>query len=183
MAIEAQVFTLAGVALGALTSYMVSFLGERTRSQRETAKRWEERKFDSFCAYINDVKAMSVIARRITASLGIHDLSPDELSQDEGLPLLTEAENSRTASMEQLRLLADAETISAGHRLNQAVWRLEWFAGGRIADASPERWQQAMRAFIEAFDAFHLCARRELGVPGRQLVRTPEPPPRPDVTQ
>jgi hypothetical protein len=184
MTVAAQFFTLAGVALGALGSYLVGALGERTRHQRELAMGWEGRKFDSFVTYINDVKAMSVIARRMAVTLGLDDTAPDALDREEGARLLTDAETRRTVSMEMLRLLADVETISAAQRLNETVWWLEWVARGRKSNVTAEEWREATDRFMAAFDAFHGCARRELGVPGLPQARSPiVTPPLRDVSQ
>jgi hypothetical protein len=49
--VVAQLFTLAGVALGALASYLVSSVNERARHRREVAKGWEERKFECLANY------------------------------------------------------------------------------------------------------------------------------------
>jgi hypothetical protein len=175
--VAAQLFTLAGVALGALASYVISSLGERTRHQREIAKGWEERKFDGFVTYVNDIKAMSTIAKRMTAFSGLHVRSADKLDPAVGAPLLAEADSRRSVSMERMRLLSGVDTITAASRLDSAVWNLEWIARGLIDGAAPKDWQAAQHEFEAAFDAFHECARRELGVPGQLGVRRVDPLP------
>ena len=139
--VAAQLFTLAGVALGAVASYLVGSLNERARHQREVAKGWEERKYESFVAFTEDIKMMSHICRRMAAALGLHDRMPkaDELGIEEGSPLVAEADQRRTVSLERLRLLSDSATISAAYQLNEAVWALEWIVQGRIPEAGCER--------------------------------------------
>ena len=180
MGIAAQLFTLAGVAIGALAAFVSSALSERARYRRELANGWRERRFDCYATYVNDVKHMSVIARRMVASQGLDLTATEPLSTLEGAPLLTEAETRRTISMEKVRLLADGSTASAAHALNKAVWRLEWVARGRVADVTAQDWDSAMHIFIAAMNAFHAQARRELGVPGEHVPRVPGAPPRPD---
>jgi hypothetical protein len=50
MSISPQLFTLAGVALGAIASCLVSALTEHARHQRDLSGRWEQRKFDTYAA-------------------------------------------------------------------------------------------------------------------------------------
>lgn len=175
--IAAQLFTLAGVALGALSSYVISFRGERVRHRRELAKGWDERKFDCFVVYVNDVKEMGVLARRIAASQGLHVRAPDELDPEIGLPRLADAEGRRSISMERMRLLSDVDTIAAASHLNNAAWRLEWLVRGKIDGADADDWAAAQHAFEAALDEFHRCARRELGVPGQLGFRRFDPVP------
>jgi hypothetical protein len=173
----AQLLTLAGVALGALCSYASGAVNERLKFKREIGRQWSERRFECFAAYAAEVKTMSTLARRMAAARGLHTLAPDALSVEAGAPLLTEAEVRRSISMESLRLLADADTVAAAHRLNEAVWRLEWIAKGTVPDGTPSRWDQAMSRYLSAFDDFHRAARRELGVPGTDVPRIPGPVP------
>ena len=47
MAISHQFFTLAGVAVGAVSSYLVSTLTERTRHRWEVATGWRGKKLEA----------------------------------------------------------------------------------------------------------------------------------------
>ena len=179
MGIAAQVFTLVGVAIGALAAFVSSTLSERARYRRQLADGWRERKFDCYAIYLDDVKHMSVIARRIAASRDLELTATESLGSSEGAALLTEAETRRTRSMERVRLLSDAATASAAQALNEAVWRLEWIARGRVPDATADDWAGAVRSFLAAMNAFHVEARRELDVPGHDIPR-PLVPHRPD---
>jgi len=177
--VAAQLFTLAGVALGAIASYLIGSLNERTRHRREIAKGWEGRKYDNFVTFIEDIKMMSHISRRMAATLGLHDRMPeaDKLDVQQGALMISEANQRRTVSIERLRLLSDTETISAAYRLNEAVWVMEWMVQGKIPDAGPEDWDRAVSGFVDAFDTFHRCARVELGVPGGHVPRQIPPLP------
>jgi hypothetical protein len=179
MGIADQVFTLGGVAIGALAAFASSTLSERARYRRQLADGWRERKFDCYAAYLDDVKHMSVIARRMAASRNLEATATEPLGAVKGAALLTEAETRRTSSMEKVRLLSDGATASAAHTLNKAVWRLEWIARGRVPDATVEDWTAAVQSFLEAMNAFHVEARRELDVPGNTVPR-PLDPHRPD---
>ena len=175
--VATQVFTLAGVALGALASFLAATVSERARHRREIAQAWEGRKYDCYAEYVHEVKAMSVVARRMAAAAGLTERSGDRLDLHAGASLLTDAEVRRSIASEKLRLLSDVQTITAAERLGEAAWQLEWLARGKIPDASPGQWSKADEAFARAFDAFHQCARRELGVPGRSLPRQLISPP------
>jgi hypothetical protein len=173
MDVAGQIFTLSGVAVGALSSYLVTSLNERARSIREVAKRWEARKFETYAAYVSDVKQQVVVANRTSATLGLHYRVTSPLMPEEGLPLLAELATRRTVSSERA-LLASEETLVAIRHLNDATWQMECFARSVIEDATTSGWEQAFRAYHEALDAFHRCARAELGVPGRLVDRPTE---------
>ena len=170
----AQLFTLAGVTLGAISSYLVGSLSERTRYRRNLSRQWVEREIESYARYLSDLKDMSTLARRVTASVGLDDHALP-LPRDQGLPLLAEAEIRRGQSSEVLTLVAGPETLEAHRALNLAVWRLEWFARGPSGDLDRGGWQKARREYENAVDTFHASARHELGVPGEYVSRTSEP--------
>jgi len=65
MSISPQLFTLAGVALGAIASYLVSMLTEHTRHHRHQSGRWKQRKFDTYAAYVSDVKEQGARANQL----------------------------------------------------------------------------------------------------------------------
>jgi hypothetical protein len=111
----AQIFTLIGVALGALSSYLVTSLNERSRYRRDVATRLQERKFDAYAGYLSDVRQMVAVANRITASLGFHDRTTSPLSQEEGLPILAELTTRRTASSVTAVVVRDLGRVVAGH--------------------------------------------------------------------
>jgi hypothetical protein len=171
VAVTAQIFTLIGVALGALSSYLVTSLNERSRYRRDVATRLQERKFDAYAEYLGDVRQMVAVANRVAASLGLHNRTTLPVSQLEGLPILAELATRRTASSERARLLAGEETVTALHGLNDAAWGLELIARGVVTDVSAQTWEEAMQTYLSALNAFHYNARHELGVPGRALDR------------
>jgi hypothetical protein len=166
----AQLFTLLGVLLGAGLSYLAGWARERAKYRRDLSQRWEERKLDAYVAYISDVKQMRAIARRIAGDSIPDPGLPIALSREVGLPLLGEAEARRSVSAEVVALVGGADVISALRTLNQAVWRLEWFARGKLEDDGTA-WQAAEAAYSGAINTFQECARRDLNVPGLYLRR------------
>jgi len=71
-------------------------------------------------------------------------------------------------------LLGDPETVTAARAWHQTVWRLEWFAAGRLTAA--DQWEPSMRDTEVARDRFYDCARRDLGVKGGAVPTPPWPP-------
>lgn len=177
MSISPQLFTLAGVALGAIASYLVSMLTEHTRHHRDQSGRWEQRKFDTYAVYVSDVKEQGARANQISASRGLNTRVTNPLSLEEGRELLAEAALHRSLSSERATLLAEAETLAAIRALNDAVWLLECHALGTAVGASTDTWEAAFTAYRKALDSFHHCARAELGAPGYLTDRLPEPIP------
>jgi len=168
MAIADQVLTLCGVAVGAATSYLTSFLIERRRGKREFAKQWSDRRFEAYGRYVSEAKNMFVLARRIAAFRGIQ-LTESPLDPSEGLALLAEAEARRELATEFVCLLAGPDATNAHRRLNSIIYRAEWFARGVISDACPAEWAVIEADFNNALNSFHSCVRKELGIPGEYI--------------
>jgi hypothetical protein len=88
---------------------------------------------------------------------------------------LESADGARARAWESVLLLGDPETIAAARAWHQAVWRLVWFARGRLS--AVEQWEPSMRETEIARDTFYECARWDLGVKGK-AVPTPIWPPK-----
>ena len=163
-----QAFTLVGVGLGAIMTYVINFMGERVRFRRDIELRWHERKLDAYINYVNDVKAVHKLARRIAAARGLHDRDIP-LEPEEGMADLADAITRRSRSSELLTVFAGAETRAALRTLNDEIRCLIWYARGVIPDATPEGWDLAFSEFMLALDQFHEHVRLELHIPGAQL--------------
>ncbi|MFI5916747.1 hypothetical protein [Dactylosporangium sp. NPDC051541] len=159
-----QLMTLLAVLLGAVTSYAAGALNERVRHRRDQVQRRAERKLDVYVAYLDDVKTMRSIARRMLGDSGLDPKLPIALSKDEGLPLLAEAEAHRSISAERVLLLGPKEVVEALRKVNQALWRIEWFARGLITEPSHDAWTHAKQEFEVAINAFRESVRRDLRV-------------------
>jgi hypothetical protein len=171
MASGAQIFTLIGVALGAVLSYLTRSLGDRSALRHDHIRRWEERKLEAYIRFANDVKDLALISRRIAGARGLQSGEPS-LGLAEGLPLLDEAENRRELSTELVCMLAGRETALAYRQLNDAVGRLEQIAHGKSPNVTASDWCRAFGQYERVFDLFYACARAELGVPGEYLPWT-----------
>lgn len=167
----AQIITLLAVLVGAASSYLASSAMERTRYRRDLSERWTERKLEAYMNYLSDVKAMRVIARRVLHDTGLDANLPIPLTREAGLPLLAEAESDRSVSAERVLLVGNEEVINALRTLNQAIWKIEWFARGLIDNADADAWRQASSEYAVAINSFQECARRDVRVPGSYVPR------------
>ncbi|MFJ7419895.1 hypothetical protein ACIQXD_14975 [Streptomyces uncialis] len=168
--------TLISVSVGAVLSYVVGMLNERTRWRREQAARWDVPLLEAYSEYGRAVKECVVAYQRLAAHRGLaEDPTPAEPDAD-ALERAAQAEARRSTVAEPLRLLADPATASAVRELNEAVWHLEWLARGRMEGAAAD-WERAHRAYRDARRAFHDKARASLQVPGAVLGERPSWPP------
>jgi hypothetical protein len=161
---------LVGVGVGAVATFATTSLGEKARWRRERDERWDAARMTAYTEYGNGVKRVFSLAIRMAAARGfphsVEPLDPDARAME----ALSEAEGERTRAWESVLLLGDPETVAAARAWHQEIWRLVWYARGRLTDAS--EWPAALRESEEARDRFYHCARRDLGVQG-EAVRTP----------
>jgi hypothetical protein len=170
-----QLPALVGVCVGALATYGTTSLAEKARWRRERAVRWDDARMRAYAEYSDAVKKVSHLAGRIAAGRGfpysVEPLAPDA----EAIEALVDADAARAGVWERVLLLGDPQTVAAARAWQQTVWRLGWFARGRLTAA--EQWEPAIRETEIARDAFYDCARRDLGVKG-EAVPTPAWPPK-----
>ncbi|WP_406405117.1 hypothetical protein OH805_38400 [Streptomyces sp. NBC_00879] len=158
-----------GVIVGAVASYAVTALAERTRWKRQTAERWDERRLVAYADYSQAVKTIVTLAHRLAAFRGLNpDAKPLSPTED-NLALLQEAEEQRSSCLESIRLLTDSDTLTAIRALNHCVWHLMFLAGDE--SASPHDWESAFTQYRQARDEYYRHARRSLGVPGVAVSR------------
>lgn len=171
--------TLLGVGIGATLAFIASFLNERAKWKRSQVTRWDERRLNAYVDYLHAIRGMQTLAHRIVAPLGLpSDAEP--LNQEDGVPLLIEAEIARSKRWQEVLLLGDKPAIEVGVKLNNCVWILEWFARGRLS--GPEDWYLAFEETSRLRRQFLSAARKDLGVTKVNLTRsdwreqwTPEP--------
>jgi hypothetical protein len=159
-----QALTIMGVLLGALTSYVTGFLIERSRDRRSLVARWDERKLETYVAYVGcvrDVIYASVLVYETREGLRVVDRSQEEL-----MLALIDAERSRALIFEQLVMLGGPEVVDAAHELNRAVAAIDWRARG-LVDATLQDWQELHVRAFQLINAFHAQARTDLGVIGQ----------------
>ena len=169
-----QLPALLGVIVGAMASYLAASRIERSRWRREMTTRWDERRLAAYAEYMNAVKEVQRLASRVAAARGFDDQA-EALDPAEGLPQLAGADATRATTYETLVLLGDAETIAKAQALHRQVWRLEWFARGRLQGHSAA-WEHAFADYKDARADFYHAARRSLGVVGGPVPRGEWPP-------
>jgi hypothetical protein len=104
------------------------------------------------------VKRCIHLSVRVAAARGF-DHSAEPLSPEEGVPELAAAEIERGARWEAVLLLGTPETIAAARDWHQAVHRLDWYARGRLSDAS--LWETAVRGGRQsAGQVLRVCKKR-----------------------
>ncbi|MEU0520448.1 hypothetical protein [Streptosporangium sp. NPDC006007] len=166
--------TLLAVLVGALTTFAATILVDRMRFHREQARYWADKKLAAYADYLDAVKSMNRISRRLVAGRGI-DKRAAALEGDDALALLAEAESRRAGASELVTLIGSADVVSSVRRLNREVGRLEWIAR-EMLDADEEAWEACNQAYVGQLNAVHECARRELRIPGAHLPREVGPP-------
>lgn len=155
-------FALLAVALGAACSLIATQLGDRSRWRRDQLVRWDDRRLSAYTEYAAAVKLAIIRSRSI---LGHRGLSPTltPLAPEEGIPLLAVDENSRTAKLEALMLLATADTIRAAREWHGIAWRFHHWATGSVA-TTPDEIEAAYAAAQVARERYYAAVRRELGI-------------------
>ena len=164
MDLATQAITIVGVLLGALTSYVTGFLIERGKDRRSLNARWDERKLETYVAYVarvRDVIYASVLVYEVREGLRAIDRTHDAL-----MLALTDAERSRALMFEQLVMLGGPDVISAAHELNRAIAAIDWRARG-LVDVTLQDWQDLHVRAFQLINVFHEKARADLGVIGR----------------
>ncbi|MHB9756492.1 hypothetical protein ACYBSK_19115 [Streptomyces sp. BYX5S] len=148
----AQIVTLIGVLVGALTSFLATTMAERTRYQRAMATRWDERKLDTYIEYAACVKEIASTAKRARLAAEGTD------EQREFITAMEAAELRRSVLFETLVLLASSGAVAAAHEVNAVLW--QELMAARAADSAPAQGQQ----LIEFMNRYHEQARADLGV-------------------
>ena len=166
-----QLLVLAGVIIGALASYLTTAATERARWKRALDSRWDDRRVEAYASYARVIKDMIVISSRLAAGRGIGGSSQPLPPTPENLDLLQSAGAARASTWETVLLLGHPDTVAAARNWHESVWRLEWFARGRLA-GDHEDWERARSEVNSARSLFYEAARNDLQVRGGSL---PEP--------
>ncbi len=177
MALDLQLSTLVAVVVGAVASYGGTALTERSRWRRQQAVRWDERRLAAYADYARAVKDVVTLTHRLAAHKGLTGDAKALEPTEQNLALLQDAEEQRSALMESVRLLTDADTMTAIRELNHCLWHLMSLAEGG-SPAAPQEWATAFAEYRRARDEYHRHARRTLGIAGVAVSRDQSWPPR-----
>ncbi|MDW6062072.1 hypothetical protein SAZ11_33695 [Streptomyces sp. FXJ1.4098] len=160
-----QILPLAGVALGAAMSFLVSSLNERTRWRRQQSVRWDEHRLTAYAEYAHTVKELAARYQMIAAARGLVSGPMPLEPTPEVLAEIRELESRRSALSETLGLLGDTAANTASKTLDHCLWRLECLARG-VATEVEQNWDQAYLEFRDARSRYIEQARTSLGVSG-----------------
>ncbi len=169
MNLAVQAITLIAVVFGAITSFIATSLNDRRRFQQNQSQQWADKKLESYVAYLESVKEMNQLSRRIAAARGVGQ-RVHELRAKDGLPLLAAAEAARANASERVALIGGASTVAAIRNLNREVWRLEWIARGKLTP-NAEEWEACNQSLVRALNRVHEEIRADLRIPGTFLPR------------
>jgi hypothetical protein len=164
MELWVQVSALLGVVVGAGASYVAAGLNERWRWRREQSARWDHQRLLACIAFTETSKSIAMLAARIAEARQLTKGATLPLDLDAGLESLEAAEMDRSIKFEGILYLGDAETIAAGHALNQKLWRLKGIAQGSIT-ADSQEWREAFQQYRRARSAFYDSARSSMSIP------------------
>ncbi|MEV6885950.1 hypothetical protein [Streptomyces sp. NPDC051135] len=155
----AQIVTLAGVLIGALTSYVSVTMGERAKHRRTMATRWDDRKLSTYIEYaacVKEVADASKFARMADAGSEAHH---------EFITAMEEGERRRSALFEALVMLAAPPAVAAAHEVNVVLWEME-------RQAREHRPLPVTGDLHERLNTYHERARADLGI-DQNAWRTP----------
>jgi len=158
-----QISTLAGVILGAVTSYLVTTASEGRRWRREQRTRWDTHRLTAYGQYATAIKSTITITVRVAADIGVtgpFTPTPYPLDVGDALPALAQADIDRAAAWEPLLMFGGEPVIEAARSWSNAVGDLEHLARTQATD--PEKWQLALRTSDAARAAYYSAVRTDL---------------------
>ncbi|MFF3327162.1 hypothetical protein [Streptomyces sp. NPDC002889] len=172
-----QLVALLGVVIGGVMSYLVGALAERNRWRREEATRWDGSLLQAYSDYGHAVRECAHYYQRLAAHRGLTDHPAPLAPADDVLEKAAAAESRRSAMVEPISLLSNAETAEAVREVNLCIWHLEWLARGQLA-GDQASWAAAFSAYRTARAEYYRSARRSLRIAEMGALReVPWPPP------
>jgi hypothetical protein len=149
-----RTITLVGFLIGALTSYPVTVAAERAKFRRTRATRWDERKLDTYIAYMSCIKKMHRAAMEAARARDNGEDAAEAVARTEA------NEDERSVLFGTFVLPADESAAAAAHTVNQRTWDLSTRA------RDPSNGLHAMRAvaLVQALNTPHEAARMDLAI-------------------
>ena len=159
-----QLPALIGVLIGAFAATGGALFAERVRWRREYDRRWDANRLAVVVAYARAVKVETRLCLRVAASRW-PGTANNPLSISDGASLISAAVDDRSAALEPLLLLADADTVVAAREWHSAVRALHGVLDDSLAGDQDE-FVELYRIAGVARDDFYAAARRALDVRG-----------------
>ncbi|WP_328391958.1 hypothetical protein [Nocardia sp. NBC_00416] len=158
-----QLVTLAGVLLGAGSTFAATTYIERSKWRRSFETRWDDMRLTAYSEYADALKAYLQILYRYGAEKGLPNLTTPA---DEPLApnVLAEANAARSVKWERVLLLGSSNTIAAARRWHKAAHDLTYLVFEE--HPGPDRYVRLYESMGSLRDDFYVCARADLGVRG-----------------
>ncbi|MBF6331718.1 hypothetical protein [Nocardia transvalensis] len=156
-----QLFTLAGVVLGAGATFTVTTSIERTKWRRSLDTRWDDKRLAAYSEYANALKKFVDVLLRIAAAKG-YPAGMQPVDRGGGLEALADADADRTVKWEAVLLLGSPEAIEAARRWHKAAWHFSLGVLGEGVDH--QEYLRLFEAMGHRRNEFYDCARADLGV-------------------
>jgi hypothetical protein len=161
-----QLFTLLGVTVGALASFVTTRLVDHSRWQQEETLRWDTKRLESYGDFASALMRFITIGYRITAGLGL-PASVQPLDAATGLPELATAEGEVSVKWEQVLMLGAPAVITAAQERRNEAWHLEKFARGLLKDVA--EYMEATQDRRAAQIRFYSVVRADLGITSGEI--------------
>jgi hypothetical protein len=155
-----QLPALLGVLIGSGATYVATAAAERSRWKRAQSVRWDERRLSAYMEHADALKRVLSTTVRMAAHEGLttarHPLPPDE-----GMAMLDEAEDDRTAKWEAVLTLGNDEVIVACRKWRECARKLQLVVLGELPrDAWPEVAREAAKARAD----YYAALKRDMGL-------------------
>jgi hypothetical protein len=149
-----RIFTLVGVLIGALTSYLATAVAERAKFRREMTTRWDERKLDTYIEYVTCIKEIQ------RAAMDAGRARDQGTGTSDALQKMEESENRRSILFETLVLLSNEKAATAAHTVNRRTWEL--LRAARLPSSGTAELRPI--PLVEALNVLHEAARSDLTI-------------------
>ncbi|GAA0576862.1 hypothetical protein GCM10010172_72040 [Paractinoplanes ferrugineus] len=167
-----QIPTLAGVAIGALASYLTSSANERSKWRRDRDLRRSEKQSLAYAEYGSAVKETYQWTMHFAHCRGLPAFGPD-MTLEEVSAEMSRVSMIRAVKWETVLLLGSEATISAARRWHESIWQMQHVASSDGLDL--DEWMAAREESNDARTAFYDSARADLGVSGETVRRRRRP--------
>lgn len=158
-----QLITLAGVVLGAGSTFAATTYVERAKWRRSIETRWDDPRLTAYSEYADALKVFLHVLYRHAAAKGLPDLATPA---DEPIApnALADADAKRSVKWERVLLLGSSETIAAARRWHKAAHDFTYLVLSERPAQDEYLRQYEIMGHLR--DEFYLAARTDLGVRG-----------------
>jgi len=158
---NAAVYGLIGVIVGAAMSWLGSALNDRRKERHEGRMLVRGEKLDAYASFSAATKEYMAVLYRVAAHRGVDDQT-ERLSLAKAEPLLSEAFQARDRAFEQIRIVGSDESIARARAWVKQIYEMRnYLWARRVVELE---WAALRDRANETRDAFHEQVRQELAV-------------------